>query len=230
MGPIGSQTQQLADSQLRSIEKLMHIAAVMQLALLAIAAPQEGTTFDTGAGTPMHVSGQSVLYNPDTGAVSAQGDVTVTYKDYTITAPKAVGNADEKWMRLTGGVTMQFKDQTATGVELYIDLDKETWHLIGATTALSPAFLKGKVTSPLFLYGSDLFGTRQSTEVLHGDFTTCDRAKPHYIIEARDIYIIPNDKVIIRKAALRVHDKRLLTLPYMVIPIKQHGGRNPLSL
>jgi hypothetical protein len=210
---------------------LLHLtllAAAPRLSAADITVFAEQTSPSVGGASPLHITSQSVRYLPETGEFSAEGNVTAEYENLSISAPSAIGNADEQWMLLTGGIVLESKGETAFGSELYIDLKERSWRLTDATGTLTPRFLGGKTTAPLYIQGPELYGGRAELQVVWGGFTSCDLEHPHYTIEAREIDVYPEDKVIARHAAMRVHGKRLITIGYLVYPLHKKGERDPL--
>jgi lipopolysaccharide assembly outer membrane protein LptD (OstA) len=74
-------------------------------------------------------------------------------------------------------------------------------------------------------YGEKILN-RENTAfyVEYGRYTTCDEAEPHYWIEARQMKLIPNDKVFAKPLILKIDYVPLFYLPFGFFPTKK-GGR-----
>jgi len=81
--------------------------------------------------------------------------------------------------------------------------------------------IKGKV----YYQGEKLENFPETIEISSGVFTTCDLEKPHWHIEAEQITIYPDDKIIAKKISWYEGEKKIFTLPSFMIFLK---GKNQL--
>jgi hypothetical protein len=81
--------------------------------------------------------------------------------------------------------------------------------------------IKGKV----YYQGEKLENFPETIEISSGVFTTCDLEKPHWHIEAEQITIYPDDKIIAKKISWYEGEKKIFTLPSFMIFLR---GKNQL--
>jgi len=81
--------------------------------------------------------------------------------------------------------------------------------------------IKGKV----YYQGKRMENFPETIEITNSYFTTCDLEKPHWHIEAEEITIYPDDKIIAKKISWYEGDKKIFTLPSFMIFLR---GKNQL--
>jgi len=81
--------------------------------------------------------------------------------------------------------------------------------------------IKGKV----YYQGGRLENFPETVEISNSKFTTCDLEEPHWHIEAEQITIYPDDKIIAKKISWYEGEKKIFTLPSFMIFLR---GKNQL--
>jgi len=181
------------------------------------------------AGELLTLEGDSLTYYPPDQTVTAQGNVHLTYKGYTITSDQAQGNLDQQIFEFEGHVFLESRDETIRARRLTFNLRTRGWIVRDSEGRLEPGLFKGDVVEPLFLGGQYVQGQPDHLIGEEGSFTSCNLpGHPHYHISARSVEVYPGDKLIARHASFWAGDRRLLTFPTLIIPLKQVLGRSPL--
>lgn len=157
--------------------------------------------------------------------VTATGNVKATYQNYTITSQTANIDLKSKSAVFTGSVVLTLQGQDIRGTSLSINLDTRDWSFETAEGVLSPELFPQLIRAPVFLAGKKIIGTKDNeVTVTDGGFTTCNLDYPHYIIDAKNSTVWPERRLIVRKAAFYVNDRRIFTIPRIVVPLNQVGS------
>ena len=166
--------------------------------------------------------------------ITATGNVVGKYSEFSMTSERAVYDTRTGIAVFEKNVSFYYSGQVAHGEKLTLNAKTREWQVETAKTTLTPDFFEGAtaiigqplVIAPLFLSGATIFGedSRQVT-VGNGSFTTCNFDPPHYSIEAREVLIYPNNKVIARKINIYALGHRILSLPRLAFPLRRIQGR-----
>lgn len=82
-----------------------------------------------------------------------------------------------------------------------------------------------KIKGTVYYQGGKLENFPETIEISSGIFTTCDLEKSHWHIEAEQIIIYPDDKIIAKKISWYEGEKKIFTLPSFMIFLR---GKNQL--
>ena len=169
---------------------------------------------------PVNFAGDDVRWLPDE-KVTANGNVKVQYLDYTVSAQSAEADLQTNIAIFKGKVTFSTKGQNVQGENLKLNLKTKEWTLENADSKIDPQVFKGMTKGPTFVHGLELSGTStDEVTITSGTLTTCDKEHPHYSFKAHDIEVYPGSRVVAHKVSIFALDKRLFTIPVLVIPIK----------
>jgi len=149
----------------------------------------------------------------------------MTYGEYELRGDRLEGDLEEDLV-FTGSPSLTFRSQTLYGDVIRFNTRLKTYRIENLRTALTPEFLQNRAVSPVFLSGESVQG-RDRDPILAADgvFTTCDRRRPHYHIEAALIEVDPGKRLTLRKAAISYRGRKLLVLPTVVIPLDRRFPR-----
>ncbi len=159
------------------------------------------------------------------GEIRGSGNVKVAYPGVTITADKVSGNLNRE-VTFTGHAKIVAKGITsfADTIQFYPRLS--AYRLENPRATIDPSLLKGKVITPLYLYGGSIRGQRGGyTLADNTESTTCELPDPHYELRAASTEYIPDDKLIMKKVAVYFFGRKLIVIPLIVIPLKQINRR-----
>ncbi len=162
--------------------------------------------------TPVVVNGDKVEYFHEQKRVIGSGSISVTYQDVVLTCDKITVYLDTREAIAEGNVKITQGDSYFTGEKINYNFD----------TKLGTA-VKGYVNSAPF-YGKaeeiDKVADKQ-VNLKHGYVTTCDLEKPHYRVEARQVRIYFDDKVVAKDIVFYLWDTPIFYLPYYIQPLKE---------
>ena len=160
----------------------------------------------------------------------AKGNVTARYKNMAITAQ--CGRADYKTniASFEGNVVFRVGVQEVRGETICLNMKTGQWSFEAAKSTITPQFLKGYIKAPLYARSDVFQGVRDRRVTAYGAQTTsCNLQEPHYELVSRSVSVYPNSKIVFRDVTAYLLDRKLFTLPRLVIPIRGIQ-RNPSIL
>ncbi len=197
--------------------------------------PTEATGFPGGGQkdvlpAPRTDSTKFVLKNADSSRregsrVVADGDVRFSFRGYECRADSVDGDVDTQIFVLSGNVVITGSDQAVKGVRAVVNFDARTIAYDDAKAILGPAFVGPSIRSNLYLKGSAGGGSRKHFHIGASTVTSCEREHPHYEFQVRDGDIQPGKRAVLRDVRIRLFDRTLLRLPYVLIPLEERVER-----
>lgn len=136
---------------------------------------------------PVRCTGDNVTYVKEENTIYGKGNVEISYQNNYLRADNIKVNTKTKIAEAEGRIVFSDGKNILTGNKASFNFDTGKGTVDGAGTAWGPWFAKGP------------YGERISKDVYYvkrGSVTTCDYEKPHYRLQASDIYIYPGDKII----------------------------------
>ncbi|MGC9319318.1 MAG: hypothetical protein ACP5KN_14895, partial [Armatimonadota bacterium] len=175
---------------------------------------------------------QNILIDADevfyqAGATVARGNVTVRYREITITADEAEIDEDGVWGTFRGNVTIRTEEIESTAELIRINFETEQWEVVEARSTLEPEFFEQGVVEPIYVRAESITGT-EGDEVItarRGLATSCDLERPHYGLHSEAIRLIGEDKVILERPELRILGSRILRYPWDLV-LSQRSRNN----
>lgn len=157
----------------------------------------------------------------------ARGNVTARYRQYIVTSDYAEADYRTNIAYFEGNVVFRTGALTVTGERIILNIRTGEWSFIQGNTRITPEFAEGYLNAPVFVEGTRVEGYRQRQFFAYDTAaTTCNLAHPHYELVSRYIAIYPNDKIVARDITTYILDKKLFTIPRIVIPLREIQ-RNP---
>lgn len=156
----------------------------------------------------------------DREKVHFEGGTEFEYRGYRVVSDTADGDMSTGIFDLRGKVHVLGKDTDVRGERVILDYKKRTYQAFDADTEVSPSYLKGRFTDKAYVHAGESSGTENHHYAVDSRFTTCDLPDPHFDIDARNMDLIPGRRVIFRYASIRILDHKLITLPYLWIPLE----------
>lgn len=150
----------------------------------------------------------------------ARGDVVVTYQDLVLRADEVTLHLEELELVASGNVVLEEAGQRLTARHLTYNLRTGFGSLDGAETR----YLSPRLRDPVHLRADQLVGNiNQRVEARGCQVTTCDLDDPlvPYKLEAEEAELIPQDKLVLRRASLYLFGRKVLTLPYFVVFLRE---------
>jgi hypothetical protein len=164
-----------------------------------------------------------VITNYERGISVAQGDVRLTYREFTVTGKRGLVDLNKNRATLSGDLTVTVRGHTFTGQTLTFDLDSGRWTLTQLQSEFPPdMFPPGTVLEPIFLHGGTVTGNDDALGGENFRFTTCD-VDHYYILSHRiDFYRDSRgepDRIVLRQNSLYVLGHKIMSLPVYVISL-----------
>ncbi len=177
-----------------------------------------------------HVEADQVhttLENGDPALTTAVGNVRVRFRDLLVTAQRAQVDYRTDIATFEGNVVLRIGVQEARGEQFTLNLRNREWTGLNASTTIEPRFARGWLQAPVFAEANRLRGIGQrQLHAFNADATTCNLTVPHYEFVSKAVSVYPNDKIILRRVTLYALGRKLFTIPYIVVPLRQIQ-RNP---
>lgn len=164
-------------------------------------------------------------YDPMTDTFEAQGNVTLKYRDITLTAGRVEGNLRRELI-FSGSPRIQNRYGVTDADSIHFFPRDRTYHLENPRAVLSPDLFRGRVQDPVFLRGGALSGARSGyTLADHFTATTCIEPVPHYMLEIASGELFPYHRLVLRRIGVVLFGKKLLVIPYLVLPLDREARR-----
>ena len=147
--------------------------------------------------------------------IIGRGNVVVTYGPMKMTADYAEVETETKKVYARGHVVL-LKGATlaAKGEEVFYDLEQDVGRFPGGKSVNEPWFVEGKEVEQV---------EKGKLKVTDAGITTCDRARPHYQIRAKQVTVYTGNKIQARSVTFYVLGKPVFWWPYLSIPLQEKG-------
>jgi hypothetical protein len=168
--------------------------------------------------------GDSLTYSAN-GDILALGNVRIVYFDTTITADRAEGNFNREIV-LSGHTHIEAHgvDSDADAIHFFPTIS--SYRLDNPRATLHPELFRHQIISPAFVRGGEFAGTNTGYSLGEQIIaTTCIYEQPHYELRARSAELIPNKVLILRRVSVIFFGVKLVTLPYVAIPLDRRLHR-----
>jgi lipopolysaccharide export system protein LptA len=189
------------------------LAALLAVVLLTpVAAAQEEV--------PVRVRARYLRVDRARQVAYARGDVVVTYQELVLRADEVTLHLEELELAASGNVVLEEAGQRVTARHLTYNLRTGFGSLDGAETR----YLSPRLRDPVHLRADHLAGNLNQRVEAHGcQLTTCDLDDPGvpYKLEAEQAELVPQDKLVLRRASLYLFGRKVLTLPYFVVFLRE---------
>lgn len=158
-------------------------------------------------------------FDAEAKVLTAEGGVRLTYRSITLEADTLKVDLDRDLVEASGDVRYHKGNDDLKAVSAVYDLKKEAGTFQGVTSKYRGEGMKGDA----YVTGSFMESSAALVKLKNSQITTCDLAKPHYHLEAREIAIWVDDRLEARQVSYFEGSRRLFTLPYMVIPLRREN-------
>ncbi|MBM3493299.1 MAG: hypothetical protein FJX72_03095 [Armatimonadetes bacterium] len=164
------------------------------------------------------------------GTLVKARDVELQQGEYELRGLSLEGDL-EGMLLFTGDPSLTYRGQTLFGDSIRFFPKTRAYRIDNLRSSLSPDFLQGRATAPLFLSGGSVAGRdRDPLVASDSTATSCDRPEPHYAVSAGSIEVEPGKRLTLRRAAIAYRGKRIVTLPTVMVPLDRRiprGGYQP---
>jgi len=164
---------------------------------------------------PIVVNGDKVEYFHEQKKVVGTGNISIDYQDVKLTSEKVTVYLDTREAIAEGNVRVTQKDNYFTGDKMNYNFDKRTGRAIDAYVNYAPFYGRSSDVEKV---------SENQTNIERGYVTTCDLDKPHYRIQAKQVRIYTDDKVVARHIVFFVGSVPIMYLPYYVQPLQDRSS------
>ncbi|MDP2929306.1 MAG: LPS export ABC transporter periplasmic protein LptC, partial [Candidatus Omnitrophota bacterium] len=164
---------------------------------------------------PIVVNGDKVEYFHEEKKVVGTGNISIDYKDVKLTSEKVTVYLDTREAIAEGNVKITQKDNYFTGDRMNYNFDKRTGKAIDAYINYVPFYGRSRDVEKV---------SENQTNIERGYVTTCDLDKPHYRIQAKQVKIYTDDKLVAKHILFFVGSVPIMYLPYYVQPLKDRSS------
>ncbi len=193
----------------------MRAAGLAAAVLIAIAA------FGQPQGEPVEFETKGAL-RYDSASDTAQGEaITARWREYFLEGTRFLGFPRKAEYRFFDGVRLRSENLLAQGAELFLNTRERRWTLLDGRAELKPAFTENRLLESLYLQGVRLEGVENRVHAEQCTATTCGLDHPHFHWSAETLDATAGDRAILRKVRLRILGRTVLTLPYVVVPLRE---------
>lgn len=159
---------------------------------------------------PVVVDGDEVSYLSQENTILAKGNVSLKYKEITITCDEAAYNTKNNQAQIKGNVVILSKKGKIKAEQAVYDFARKTADI-----------KKIRVEAdPVYGYAETGQGLSEKEYLLEkGYVTTCDLEDPHYRLKAKKIYVYPDEKIVARNVTLYLGKLPVFYIPYYSQPL-----------
>ena len=160
---------------------------------------------------PVIVKGDKVEYSHDQKKIVGTGNVSITYGDIKLSCDKIIVYTDTKEAICEGNVKISQPGASMEGEKINYNFSEKRGYAINSKMQAPPFYGKAERVSQT---GDKDF------ELDKGYVTTCNREKPHYRVEAQEVRVYLDDKVVAKNIVFYIFDIPVFFLPLYVQPLK----------
>ncbi|MGV3615878.1 MAG: hypothetical protein ACO1SV_11135 [Fimbriimonas sp.] len=161
-------------------------------------------------------------YAADEVHITGGGEVLI--RGYRVFADSARGVRSTEIWELNGNVKVIGKDSVVTGERVIVDFKNETYRSFESESQVDPQFLgTRRVRDKLYIDGRESYGTQRLIRSVDGSVTSCNYDHPHYELVGADTEVRPGKRAILRRVRVRLFNRTLFTLPFLVIPLEERN-------
>jgi LPS-assembly protein len=191
--------------------------SAISISLLFSSSSAYAETPQPQAKAPIIVDGDKVEYFQEQKKVEGTGNISIQYKGILLTCDKVTVDLETREAIAEGNVKVQQKGAYVTGEKISYNFDTQKGSVIQGELSAKPFYGKSKKVEKA--------GEKQ-VNMEKGYVTTCDLEHPHYRIEAKEVRVYLNDKVIAKNIVFYVGKVPIMYLPYYIMPLKDTKKTN----
>lgn len=162
----------------------------------------------------------------------AYGGIKITYKGGTVYGRSLTYNPVTHVAVLKGNVVLESRGQQYRADAISLDTNSRLWNLTNFSTTVQPKDIPNRqVVEPIFISGPSFSNTLTNEyHVSHGQVTSCNLPgdSAHYWVDAKEVTLIPGNRLIMRGASFVLLGHRLFTLPSVTLSLNERTQRNQI--
>ncbi|MGE5557127.1 MAG: LptA/OstA family protein [Bacillota bacterium] len=159
------------------------------------------------------LTGDSLFYDYEQKQVVAQGNVEATYEKMKICADSITLYQEENYLVAQGSVTVDDGGDLIKADVFVYDFNKEA----GLVYPFSARIRGDGLKAPLLLNGAGMTFDGDSYFIDRTRITSCDRERPHYVLEALKVVFYPGDRLILYSIFYKEGSVPLFYWPFISI-------------
>ncbi len=184
----------------KNLKKIFFTAVFLSAATFSFAQEDNKKVLDQ----PVIVNGDTVEYSTDSKAVTASGNVFISYKGAKLTCDKIVVDMEKKIGKAQGHIRLEDEKGIMLGEEITYDFDKKTGSIRNAEFLADSYFGKAK----------DLRRISEEEFIAYrGYFTTCNLDNPQYRIKTKKTKIFIGNKIQTEEDTLYIGKWPIISMP-----------------
>ncbi len=174
----------------------------------------------TSAVVPgLNFSSDSDIKFDASGNFFASGNVAVRYGNTLINSDRVEGSISREIV-FSGNAKIDTQGATSYADAIHVFPGSRSFRLINPRGVLLPEFLRERITEPLYVSGGEFAGTTNGYFFAEQFIaTTCREHFHHYEFRIGDAELFPQEKLVLHKVAIYFFGVKIITLPYLVIPL-----------
>ena len=175
----------------------------------------------------VRLNADRVEFDEASGTANATGNVRLSHKDFRLFSPYLEYDTEGQKVRAMadpgGQVTLFAGGKKLSGQRLDYDLVSRRGVLQGPSGQVDQLYLRGKSIEFLPLEDAQREGwapKRTGPEAEDAarwtgvTVTTCDKVHPHYRLQAREVVVVPGDRVVVKNPRVYLGEHLLFTYPF----------------
>ena len=179
----------------------------------------------TGADSPLLVIDRAGDMDRNGDSIKASGPIEMDFRGYKIFADAMEGNLKTEVFHLKGHVLVIGESGQVKGDTVEVEFKTRFFRATIAKTTLKASSTQGYLLEDLFFDSEESYGTPAEQFHISSSATTCDYPAPHFEIRSRTADVRPKKRAILRGVDLIILKRRVLHLPYLVIPLDRPPDR-----
>jgi len=169
------------------------------------------------ANEVVRYDGRVIEFEVPQSRIVLDGSAHLTYGELELSSRRVEFDSEKQTLIARGRPVLLDKGDEVDGNLMTYDLESRTGNIYKAETKYEKGIYRGEEIHKA--------GENQ-LDVMHGSYTTCDLAHPHYHFAAREMKIYLKDKLVAKPVVFYLRNVPILALPFYVFPIKpgRHSG------
>jgi hypothetical protein len=188
-------------------------ARVVAVFLFLLLIPSEAAY----ASFPAHIKAGRISFQE--GRVIARDNVEIVYKDLQAVSEYLEVDRAAQTVSLEGSVVVSHDGQIIVGDIIEFNYDLEEITAIDGKLVL----VLENTDAPLNVFGDVMVYRTGQITVYNSYITDCDMEYPHYYFTARELDLYFDERLVFRNVSYWEGGYRILSLPYLVIPLKDEN-------
>ncbi|MDQ2732582.1 MAG: hypothetical protein M3Y56_13065, partial [Armatimonadota bacterium] len=173
-----------------------------------------------------------LVWDNASGLFKAYGAIKINYRGGTVIGRSLTYNPVTHVAVLKGNVVLNSRGQEYRADAISLDTNSRLWNLTNFSTTVQPRDIpNGQVVEPIYISGPSFANTLSNEyHVQRGQVTSCNLPgdSAHYWVDAKEVTLIPGNKLIMRGASFVLLGHRLFTLPSVTLSLNERTQRNQI--